>query len=187
MSGSLLSENAPGKQVVEDFFPSYAKILIAGNAFLYFCNIFRLPSQMHFYFLFSNAVTQFLEVIKPILSRTCFLAYAPELGYSRKNPNRVCWGNTFLKTTLEIFTPGNSTKLCHTHWSFQGQKPRPMDIPHYFFLDHARKFHFCFYWLLEFPDSIFSIPMEIPCPQSPTHHHHCLFSSGIALEIVTAS
>ena len=90
MSGSLLSENAPGKQVVEDFFPSYAKILIAGNAFLYFCNIFRLPSQMHFYFLFSNAVTQFLEVIKPILSRTCFLAYAPELSYSRKNPNTGC-------------------------------------------------------------------------------------------------
>ena len=53
--------------------------------------------------MFSNAPTQFLEVIKSILSRTCFLAYAPELGYSRKNPNRVCWGNTFLKTTLGIF------------------------------------------------------------------------------------
>ena len=103
MSGSLLSENAPGKQVVEDFFPSYAKILIAGSAFLYFCNIFRLPSQMHFYFLFSNAVTQFLEVIKPILSRTCFLAYAPELGYSRKNPNKGCCGHNFLKKTPGIF------------------------------------------------------------------------------------
>ena len=32
------------------------------------------------------------------------------------------------------FFPGNSTKLCYTHWNFQGQKPRPMEIPHDFFL-----------------------------------------------------
>ena len=30
--------------------------------------------------------------------------------------------------------PGNSTKLCYTRLSFQGQKPRPMDIPHNIFL-----------------------------------------------------
>ena len=70
------------------------------------------------------------------------------------------------------FTPGNSTKSCYTHWNFQGQKPRPMEIPHYFFLDHAWKFHFFFYWPLEFPHfphSIFSMPVEILCPPNATH------------------
>ena len=28
------------------------------------------------------------------------------------------------------FTLGNSTKLCYNSWKFQGQKPRPLVIPH---------------------------------------------------------
>ena len=155
MSGSLLSENAPGKQVVEDFFPSYAKILIAGNAFLYFCNIFRLPSQMHFYFLFSNAVTQFLEVIKPILSRTCFLAYAPELSYSRKNPNTGCWGHTFLKKIPRIFR----------------FLTLPLEIPGKMKL-YPWKFH-----------QIVSHPLEFPRPKTKTHGYSTLFFSWSCPEI----
>ena len=68
------------------------------------------------------------------------------LGYSRKNPNRGWgWGYNFRKSPLEIldlshypkkfrrkkaFNPGNSANLCDTLWKFQGQKPRPMKIPH---------------------------------------------------------
>ena len=70
-----------------------------------------------------------------------------------------CWGYTFLKRPLKFldlslypwnfqtkwsFTPGNSTKPCYTHWNFQGQTPRPIEIPRYFLLDHAWKFHFLF-------------------------------------------
>ena len=32
------------------------------------------------------------------------------------------------------FTRGNSAKLCDTPWKFQGQKPRPMKIPHLFLI-----------------------------------------------------
>ena len=35
----------------------------------------------------------------------------------------------------QAFTPGNSAKLCDTLWKFQFQKPRPMEIPHDFFLN----------------------------------------------------
>ena len=53
--------------------------------------------------MFSNAVTQFLQVIQPILSRTCFLAYNSELCYSGKKTNRGCWRHTFLKKSPGIF------------------------------------------------------------------------------------
>ena len=143
--------------------------------------------------MFSNGAAQFLEVIKLISSRTCFLAYDPKLGYSRQNPNTGCWGHAFLKKAPGIFRfvilplkipdkmkfqwkKWNSTKLCYTHWNFQDQKPIPMEIPHYFFLDHAWKFHLLFYWRLEFPHSIFSIPLKIPYPQThPCPYYHCSF------------
>ena len=59
------------------------------------------------------------------------------------------WGHTFLKKALEFldfllyscklqtkqaFTPTNSTKLCYILRKFQGLKPRPLEIPHDFFL-----------------------------------------------------
>ena len=64
------------------------------------------------------------------------------------------------------FTPGNSVKFCNTLWKFQGQKPRPMEIPHNFFLNspgnstpfliHPWSFH------------VFSlIPLEISCSETP--------------------
>ena len=136
-------------------FPSFAKILIADNEFLYFCNIFWLASQMHFQFLFSNAVTQFLKVIKLILSRTCFLAYAPELGYSRKNPNRGCWGHTFLKKTRGIF---RFVTL-------------PLEIPDKMEL-HPWKFH-----------QIVSHPLEFPRPKTKTHGNSTVFFCWSCLEI----
>ena len=58
--------------------------------FLHYCNIFQFASLMRFLFSFSNAVTQFLEVIKPILSRTCFLAYAPELKVITASQAEIC-------------------------------------------------------------------------------------------------
>ena len=35
----------------------------------------------------------------------------------------------------KAFTLGNSVNLSATHWKFLKQKPRPMGIPHYFFLN----------------------------------------------------
>ena len=66
-------------------------------------------------------------------------------------------------------TQGNSTKIVL----------HPLDIPKpktnthgnitWFFLHHHWKFHFFISWPLEFPHFIFSILLEIPCPQP------CLF------------
>ena len=149
-------------------FPSFAKILIADNAFLYLCNIFWPASQMHFWFLFSNAISN------------------QAVPGSNQTPGKIQTGGVedilFWKRFLEFldlslypwkfqtkwnFIPENSNKSCHTHWNFQSQKPRPMEFPHYFFLDHAWEFHFFFYRLLDFPDSIFSVPLEISCPHPP--------------------
>ena len=76
------------------------------------------------------------------------------MNYSRKNPNKGVLGYTFLIKPLEFlclslylyplkfqrkqsFTPRNSTELCYTSWKFQGQKPRPMEMPHnFFFITH---------------------------------------------------
>ena len=62
------------------------------------------------------------------------------------------------------FILGNSAILCDTPWKFQGQKPRPMEIPRVF-CKHTLKFHFYFNWPLEFPHALFSIPPETQCPQ----------------------
>ena len=35
----------------------------------------------------------------------------------------------------QAFTPGNSAKLCDNPRKFQDQKSRPIEIPHYFFLN----------------------------------------------------
>ena len=81
------------------------------------------------------------------------------------------WGYTFLKTPWNFsfcyFTPGNSRQnkaqpldipqICvRSLWKFQGQKQRPLEIPHYFFLgNHGNstsflinpwKFHMLFLW-----------------------------------------
>ena len=67
------------------------------------------------------------------------------MGCSRKKNNRRGEGLTppvifhFFTLSLKFQTkqsssPGNSTKLCQISWKFQGQKPRPLEIPHYFFL-----------------------------------------------------
>ena len=128
---------------------------------------------------------KFLEVIMQTVLK--FLAIycltkRSYMDYFRKNPNRKGWGHNFWKKNPGIFRlvtlplevpdkmkliPGNSTKLCYTHWNFQGQKPRPMEIPHDFFwitpvistsfcID-PRKFHILF----------IPVPLEISCPQSP--------------------
>ena len=135
--------------------------------------------------MFSNAVTQFLEVIKPILSRTCFLAYAPELGYSRKDTNSGRWGHAFMKMTPGIFRFATLPldildKMKLHHWKFH-QIVSPIGIskaknqdPWRFhtnsFLYHTWKLQVLFYWLLEFPNSIFSILLEISCPGEITIH-----------------
>ena len=88
-----------------------------------FCNIFKFPNSH-------------------------FVVYST-MGYSRKKTKKGDWGHTFLKKPLEFFsfllylwkfqtkqssTPGNSAKLCFIPWKFQAQKPRPLEIPHDFFL-----------------------------------------------------
>ena len=40
----------------------------------------------------------------------------------------------------QVFTPGNSAKLCGTTWKFQDQKPRSLEIPHEFFLNTPGNF-----------------------------------------------
>ena len=66
----------------------------------------------------------------------------------------------------------------------------PLEIPHYFFLDHAWKFHFFFYWLLEFPHfphSIFSMPLEILFPPNATHCKRRVANSLVGCSITDLS
>ena len=64
------------------------------------------------------------------------------------------------------FTPRISKNfITCTPWKFQVLYPRLMEAPHDFFVITPAN---SFYWSLEFPHFIFSIPLEIPCPQ-PTH------------------
>ena len=141
--------------------------------------------------MFSNAVTQLLDVIKPILSRTWFLAYIPELGYSLKDTNRGCWEHTLLKKTPGMYRYVTWTlkipdKMKLHLWKFHQivlhplECPRPKTKTHgsstLFFSWSCLEIPLFFYWFLQFPDSIFSIPLEIPCPQN-----HCLLFSGITL------
>ena len=83
------------------------------------------------------------------------------------------------------FTPGNSTKSCYTHWNFQGQKPRPMEIQHYFFFDHAWIFHFFFYWPREFPILFFQFSWKFHALNAPSPLF--VFFWNNLLEAVTAS
>ena len=65
-----------------------------------------------------------------------------------ENPNRI-WGDTILKNLSEClglslcpwilwkkqrFTSRDFAKFCYTPWNFQGQKAKPMKIPHNFFM-----------------------------------------------------
>ena len=66
--------------------------------------------------------------------------------FSRKNLNRGVEDILFWKPprifyfllypwkfqTKQSSTPGYSTKLCEIPWKLQGQKERPLEIPHYF-------------------------------------------------------
>lgn len=68
-------------------------------------------------------------------------SYGSPLNCFRKIPTRIkhleFLGLLFYLwkfQTKQSFTPGNSAKLCCTHWKFQGQNARPMGIPHYFCL-----------------------------------------------------
>ena len=52
-------------------------------------------------------------------------------------------------------------------WKIQGLYPRLVEILHDFFLITLVN---SFSWPLKFPQFVFSIPLEIPCPQPP-----CMF------------
>ena len=79
------------------------------------------------------------------------LLYCIVLGYVQKNPpngwdgwglRMICfsentlWDFVTLTCTLKnseeskLSPLGNSAEVCETCWKFQGQKPRPMEIPH---------------------------------------------------------
>ena len=67
---------------------------------------------------------------------------------------------------MKLYLP-ETPQNCYTHWNFQGQKPRPMEIPYDFFFTPGLEIPLLFYLPLEFPHSIYLIPFEIPCPQPP--------------------
>ena len=46
----------------------------------------------------------------------------------------------------QAFTPENSAKLHETPCKFQGKKPRPMEIPHEFFLNKPQNLPPCLYF-----------------------------------------
>ena len=81
------------------------------------------------------------------------------------------------------FTSGNSTKLCYSHWNVQGQKPRPMEVPHYFFLDHAWKSHFFFLLISAVSRFYFFNPPGNSMSSKPPF----AFFWNSTLEVVTAS
>ena len=102
------------------------------------------------------------------------------LGHSRKNTNRKKGKNgkrplEFLDLSLYpwkfqtkwSFTPGSSTKLCYIHWNFRSKtnKQDPWKY-HIIFSGSPFEIPLLFYWHLEFPHSILSITLELPCPQS---------------------
>ena len=65
--------------------------------------------------------------------------------------------------TKQSFSPEYSANLYQTPWKIQGQKPRPLETPHHFFLDHPRKIHIFFnQHMLEILQAISSIPLKIP-------------------------
>ena len=78
-------------------------------------------------------------------------------------------GRIFRFATLP-FTNSKQNKLslldivqnCVTLWKFEGQNPRPLEIPHNFFLNYPGN-STSFLIDLEFPHALFSIPLEIPC------------------------
>ena len=96
------------------------------------------------------------------------------MGCSRKKTNKgegwwTGWGYISLRKNLEFLSlplypdmtafleipekngeafTGNSTKLGDTQ-KFQGQKPRPMEIPYKFKKEHPCNFHFCYSWPLK--------------------------------------
>ena len=91
-----------------------------------------------------QTVLRFLAIYS-LAKRSYIIWY---IDYSRKIPNKRGWGHNFWKKTPGIFRfvtlplevsdkmkliPGNSTKLCYTHCNFQGQNPRPIEIPYDFF------------------------------------------------------
>ena len=88
-----------------------------------------------------------------------------EMGYSRKNPNREVEDILFWKAPLEF-----SEKPLF--YFIQGQKERPLEIPHHFFLDtfwnfssfliNPWKFHMLFLW---YPEKF-----HILNPPPPTPH-----------------
>ena len=78
----------------------------------------------------------------------------------------------FATLPLEIsekkaFTPENSAKFCDTPWKFKGQKPRAMEISHFFLNSPRNSTSFLIdRWSSEFLHalSLIVIPLKIPCP-----------------------
>ena len=76
------------------------------------------------------------------------------------------------------FAPGTWNCLITPWFKFQDQKPKPMaEIPNEIFNDPSLKIPPLFYWPLQFPQSFFSVLLEIPCPHFPVW-----IISGIVIE-----
>ena len=122
-----------------------------------------------------------MQTVLRFLAIYC-LAKRSSIGYSRKNPNRRCWGHTFWKKTPGIFRfvvlpleipdkvklhPLEIPRSCVTPIGISKTKNLgPWNSTQYL-LDLPSKFHFFFYWSQEFPHSIYSVPLVILCLQPP--------------------
>ena len=65
----------------------------------------------------------------------------------------------------------NSNEGCNTCWNFKGQKPRPMEILHEFFLNLTTSWgnstSFYCNWCWEFLHALSLVTLETPCLQQP--------------------
>ena len=107
-----------------------------------FCFVLVTSSQLARQPVFQNLFGNFVYLLPCDVNK-------PQNGLFQKNSNMRGLVYNFLKTPLKFFifllylckfqtkqssTPRYSTKLCQIPQKFQGQKQRPMEIPHYFFL-----------------------------------------------------
>ena len=85
------------------------------------------------------------------------------------------WWEWAIPEKIQMMTMGYSRKKsnegCNTCWNFKGQKPRPMEILHEFFLNLTTSLgnstSFYFNWCWEFLHALSLVTLETPCLQQP--------------------
>ena len=119
-------------------------------------------------------------ILNQKLEKKSYIIQFPIIGIFQKKSKQGDWGHTFLKKPLEFLglslyhekfqteqssNPGNSTKLLHP-LEIPRQKNKAYGNSTWFLFGHSWKFHFFCNWLLWFPHTLSSIPLEISSPQN---------------------